>query len=416
MSEYQFTLPDIGEGLGEGEIVRWYAAPGEAVKADQLMVEVETDKAVVEIPAPVDGVLKVQGGQPGEVLPVGGLLAVIETEGDGAAPAAETAAAPPVAPPVAPSVAPSVAPPVVEARAPEAAPARRRVLASPATRKLAVELGLDLAAVSGSGERGRVTREDVMAAAAAPTAAPAPAVTAPVPPLGEDRVEPLRGLRRQVARTMTQSWREIPHISSMREIEADDLVAAYHSLRAELEPGGVKLTYLALFVKAVVAALKQNPGFNASIDMEREEIVYHHRYNIGIATATGEGLIVTVLHDADTLSLADTARRLDELALKARARKVSPEELSGGTFTITNWGSYGGWLGSPIIRPPEVAIAGFGRIREAVVPVDGVPAVRRLLPLVVATDHRVNDGEHLGSFIAALASYLSHPIRLLGQG
>lgn len=407
MSEVTFTLPDIGEGLGEGEIVRWHAAPGEAVKADQLMVEVETDKAVVEIPSPVTGVLKVQGGQPGEVVPVGGLLAVIETEGEGAAPAPTPAPEPEAAPEVAP-------PPT-----PETPPARRRVLASPATRKLAVELGLDLATLSGSGERGRVTREDVLAAGAAPAPAPAlPSVTAaaPAPPLGEDRVEPLRGLRRQVARTMTQAWREIPHINSMREIEADELVAAYRGLRAELEPSGVKLTYLALFVKAVVVALKANPGFNASIDMEREEIVYHHRYNIGIATATGEGLIVTVLHDADTLSLVDIARRLDELAQKARARKVRPEELSGGTFTITNWGSYGGWLGSPIIRPPEVAIVGFGRIREAVVPVDGVPAVRQLLPLVVAADHRVNDGEHLGSFIAALATYLSHPVRLLVQG
>ena len=266
-----------------------------------------------------------------------------------------------------------------------------------------------------------MTRDDVTAAAgqggarvAAPPARPGAAPQAT--PVGEDRVEPLKGLRRQVARTMTQSWREIPHISSMREIEADDLVAARDSLNEEFAASGVRLTYLSLFVKAVVAALKQNPSFNASIDMEREEIVYRHRYNVGIGTATGDGLIVTVLHDADKLSLPETARRLDELARKGRERKVSLEELSGGTFTITNWGSYGGWLGSPLIRPPEVAIVGFGRIRDAVVAVDGVPAVRKLLPLVVATDHRVNDGEHLGSFIAALTSYLSHPIRLLGQG
>ncbi|MCZ6522288.1 MAG: dihydrolipoamide acetyltransferase family protein [Alphaproteobacteria bacterium] len=415
MSAYEFKLPDIGEGLGEGEIVRWHAAPGEAVTADQALVDVETDKAVVEIPAPVSGVLKLQGGQPGDVIPVGGLLAVIESDGETRV-AAEPAAAP------APESSPSATPPVAEV---EAAPARRRTLASPATRKLAVELGVDLAAVTGSGERGRVTRDDVTAAAgqggagvAAPPARPgaAPQVAPKVTPVGEDRVEPLKGLRRQVARTMTQSWREIPHISSMREIEADDLVAARERLKEEFAASGVRLTYLSLFVKAVVAALKQNPSFNASIDMEREEIVYRHRYNVGIGTATGDGLIVTVLHDADKLSLPETARRLDELARKGRERKVSLEELSGGTFTITNWGSYGGWLGSPLIRPPEVAIAGFGRIRDAVVAVDGVPAVRKLLPLVVATDHRVNDGEHLGSFIAALTSYLSHPIRLLGQG
>lgn len=416
MSEYEFKLPDIGEGLGEGEIVRWHAAPGEAVTADQVLVDVETDKAVVEIPAPVSGVLKIQGGQPGDVIPVGGLLAVIESDVETRV-AAEPAPAP--APESTPPATPPATPPVAEV---EAAPARRRTLASPATRKLAVELGVDLAAVTGSGERGRVTRDDVTAAAgqggAGAAAAPQVArqVAPQVTPVGEDRVEPLKGLRRQVARTMTQSWREIPHISSMREIEADDLVAARDSLNEELAASGVRLTYLSLFVKAVVAALKQNPSFNASIDMEREEIVYHHRYNVGIGTATGAGLIVTVLHDADKLSLPETARRLDELARKGRERKVSLEELSGGTFTITNWGSYGGWLGSPLIRPPEVAIVGFGRIRDAVVAVDGVPAVRKLLPLVVATDHRVNDGEHLGSFIAALASYLSHPIRLLGQG
>ncbi len=414
MSEYEFKLPDIGEGLGEGEIVRWHAAPGEAVKADQVLVDVETDKAVVEIPAPVSGVLKIQGGQPGDVIPVGGLLAVIESDGESRV-AAEPAAAPapksspPATPPESTPTTPSVA-------AVEASPARRRTLASPATRKLAVELGVDLAAVTGSGERGRVTRDDVTAAAGQGGAGAAPQVAPQVAPAGADRVEPLKGLRRQVARTMTQSWRQIPHISSMREIEADDLVAARDSLNEELAASGVRLTYLSLFVKAVVAALKQNPSFNASIDMEREEIVYRHRYNIGVGTATGDGLIVTVLHDADKLSLPETARRLDELARKGRERKASLEELSGGTFTITNWGSYGGWLGSPLIRPPEVAIVGFGRIRDAVVAVDGVPAVRKLLPLVVATDHRVNDGEHLGSFIAALASYLSHPVRLLGQG
>ena len=414
MSEYEFKLPDIGEGLGEGEIVRWHAAPGEAVKADQVLVDVETDKAVVEIPAPVSGVLKIQGGQPGDVIPVGGRLAVLESDGESRV-AAEPAAAPapksspPATPPESTPTTPSVA-------AVEASPARRRTLASPATRKLAVELSVDLAAVTGSGERGRVTRDDVTAAAGQGGAGAAPQVAPQVAPAGADRVEPLKGLRRQVAQTMTQSWRQIPHISSMREIEADDLVAARDSLNEELAASGVRLTYLSLFVKAVVAALKQNPSFNASIDMEREEIVYRHRYNIGIGTATGDGLIVTVLHDADKLSLPETARRLDELARKGRERKASLEELSGGTFTITNWGSYGGWLGSPLIRPPEVAIVGFGRIRDAVVAVDGVPAVRKLLPLVVATDHRVNDGEHLGSFIAALASYLSHPVRLLGQG
>ncbi len=413
MSDYEFRLPDIGEGLSEGEIVRWHAAPGDRVEADQILVDVETDKAVVEIPAPVNGVLKTQGGQPGEVLPVGGLLAVIETDEAPATAPRESATAPPVE---------AEAPSETAAPAPRPggeAPARPgRVRASPATRKLAVELGVDLAAIEGSGDRGLVTREDVLKASQGAPAEAAPAAPAPVPippPLAEDKVVPLRGLRRRIAQTMTESWRNIPHTMTIREIEVDELVRAYQSLKSEFERSGVRFTYLSLFVKAVASALKRHPNFNASIDMEREEIVYRHRYNIGLATATPDGLIVTVVHDADRLPLLEVARTVEALTAAARERKVGHEQLTGGTFTITNFGSYGGWLGTPIIRPPEVAIAGFGAIRDAVVAVDGVPAVRKLLPLVVAADHRVNDGQHLGAFVTDLSRYLSDPVRLLGQ-
>ncbi len=397
MSAYEFTLPDIGEGLSEGEIVRWHATPGEHVAADQILVDVETDKAVVEIPAPVAGILKTQGGQPGDVVPIGGLLAVIETDGS----AEPVAPAEPQQVPAAPA-------------APASRP-RRRVRASPATRKLAVELGVDLASVTGTGDRGLVSKDDVQRAAGAGEAAAAPAAAAVMVPAGEDRVVPLRGLRRQVAKTMAAAWQEIPHIWSMRELEAGQLVQAYQSLRAEFADSGVRLTYLSIFVKAAVAALRRHPNFNASIDMARQQIIYRHRINIGVATATPDGLIVTVLHDADALTLLEVAKRLDALSQAARARKVSVEQLSNGTFTISNFGSYGGWMGTPIIRPPEVAIAGFGRIREAVVAVDGQPAVRTLLPLVVSADHRLNDGQHLGEFMATLSAYLSDPVRLLGQ-
>ena len=176
------------------------------------------------------------------------------------------------------------------------------------------------------------------------------------------------------------------------------------------------LSYLPFFIKACAAALRQHPRFNASLDLEREEIVYRHRVNIGVATATPDGLIVPVIPDADLKSILALAREIEVLAEAARARKAAPEQLAGGTFTISNFGSYGGWLGTPIIRPPEVAIAGFGRIQEKVVPVDGAPAVRMVLPMVVSTDHRMNDGEHLGGFMATLAGYLREPIRLLGRG
>ena len=409
MSEFEFKLPDIGEGLSEGEIVRWHVASGEAVTADQILVEVETYKAVVEIPAPVSGVLKTQGGAPGDIVPIGGLLAVIETDG---ATKAETTKAPAAA--ETPAKARRAAkPPPAAPRAASPGGTSRRVRASPATRKLAVQLGVDLAAVTGTGERGLVTRDDVKGAAEGAGAAPAALAPAVALPEGEDRVVPLRGLRRRVAQTMAEAWRDIPHIWSMREIEADTLVGAQRGLKAEFEERGVRFTYLPIFVKAAVAALKRHPGFNASIDVERGEIIYRHRYNIGLATATPDGLMVTVVHDADRLSLPDLAARIEELSEAARQRKIRPEDLTGGTFTISNFGSYGGWMGTPIIRPPEVAIAGFGRIHEAVVAVDGAPAVRTLLPLVVAADHRMNDGQHLGEFMATLATYLGNPIRLL---
>jgi pyruvate dehydrogenase E2 component (dihydrolipoamide acetyltransferase) len=404
VSAFEFKLPDVGEGLSEGEIVRWHVAPGDSVKADQIIVDVQTDKAVVEIPAPVGGTITSLGGEVGDIVPVGALLAVIDADGAVAAKAAPPAKA---------------AKPAARPAAPPAKPAEKaaRVLASPATRKLAAELGVDLAAIAGTGNRGQVTRDDVRRAAeggapARPAAKPAPARV--LRPEGEDRVEPLRGLRRQIAVSMATAWREIPHILSAHQIDATGLVAARRALNAEFEAEGVKLSYLPLFVKACVAALRRHPRFNASLDVEAGEIVYRHRINIGIAAATPEGLIVPVVHDADVKSILEIAREIDALAEAARERKVTVEQLQGGTFTISNYGSYGATFGTPIIRPPEVAIAGFGAIQDMVVPVDGAPAVRPILPLVVSTDHRLNDGEHLGQFADTLQAHLKEPVRLLG--
>jgi pyruvate/2-oxoglutarate dehydrogenase complex dihydrolipoamide acyltransferase (E2) component len=402
MSDFTYNLPDVGEGLSEGEIVHWHVSPGDAVAADQIIVDVQTDKAVVEIPAPVAGVMKSLGGSPGDMVPVGAMLAVIETQG--AAPAAAPAPEP-------------EAPKPAAASAPRKA--GKRPLASPATRKLAAERGVSLGDIAGSGPGGRITGDDVQRAAegGAPAPTPAPVAAAPViaPPAGEDRVEPLRGLRRQIANSMATAWREIPHILTTHEIDASNLVAARAALNEELAADGIKLSYLPLFVKACVGALKRFPSFNASLDMERQEIIYRHRYNVGIATATPDGLIVPVVHDADRKSVVEIARDIEALAEAARARKVKVAQLQGGTFTISNYGSYGGTFGTPIIRPPEVAIAGFGAIRDTVVPIDGAPAVRPNLTLVVSCDHRLNDGEHLGAFSAAIAATLTNPVRLLGQ-
>lgn len=402
MSDYRFDLPDVGEGLSEGEIVHWHVGEGDSVAADQIIVDVQTDKAVVEIPSPVAGTVRSLGGAVGATLAVGAMLAVIETAAPAKARGEDSLRqASPQAP-------------VASAPRKEAPGKRRRALASPATRKLAVELGVDIASLTGTGNRGRITRDDVERAAGAPPEASPPVAGAETAP-AQDRIEPLRGLRRQVARTMQAAWRDIPHILTFHEIDASRLVAARRALVAEFEPDGVKPSYLPLVMKACAAALRRHPRFNASLDMEAERIVYRGRINIGFATATPDGLVVPVVHDVDTKSMLTLAREIAALAEAARTRAVKLEQLRGGTFTVSNYGSYGGHFGTPIIRPPEVAILGVGAIRETVVPVDGAPAVRPSLPLAVSTDHRLNDGEHLGAFAATVGAYLGEPARLLGR-
>ena len=411
MSDYRFNLPDIGEGLGEGEIVRWLVAPGAPVQADQIMVEVETDKAVVEIPAPVGGTLKAVGGAPGEVVAVGALLAVIDTgaDGNGGAAQAAPAAAAPAPPEAAPAAAPEPAP---------AAPRPGRVLAAPAVRKRAVELGVDLAAIAGSGPQGRVTREDLERAAAGEAAPQAPAGARPAgervpPPQRVDEVVPLRGLRKTIAESMTASL-QVPHITDWYRADAGELISARAALKEEFAAQGVKLTFLPFFVKACVLALQRVPSMNAVLDMEKGEITYRKRFNIGVATATDAGLIVPVLHDADLKSIFELAVEIAELAELTRSRKVPRERLVEGTFTITNFGSYGARMGTPILRPPEAGIAGFGAIRDEVVPVDGAPAVRPILPVCASTDHRLNDGAELWAFVRTVSELLERPTRLLG--
>ena len=435
MSEYQFNLPDIGEGLGEGEIVRWLVEPGSLVKADQIMVEVETDKAVVEIPAPVSGTLKTVGGGPGDVVAVGTLLAVIKTDGNGGNGAGTSAAAPVLESPAAgtaPALEPASEPePIAPVPAATTDPASRsgRVLAAPATRKRAVELGVNISSVTGSGPQGRVTREDVERAAsgAVPAQAPAaagvaaaraPAITRPAtvripPPERVDEVVPLRGLRKTIAESMTASL-QVPHITDWYQADATELVAARTLLKDEFAAQGVKLTFLPFFIKACALALQRVPSMNAVLNVEKSEITYRKRFNIGIATATEAGLIVPVLHDADLKSIFELAVEINELAELTRTRKVPRERLMEGTFTITNFGSYGARMGTPIIRPPEAAIAGFGAIRDEVVPVDGAAAVRPILPVCASTDHRLNDGEHLWTFVRTVTEMLEKPTRILG--
>ncbi len=434
---YEFRLPDVGEGISEAEIVRWLVQEGEHVKRDEPLVEIETDKAVVEVPAPVEGTVVHQGGHAGDTLHVGDLLAVLDGEsGNGAQPsAAESPEEKPTATPAAAAPAPSGTQ-AGDGAAVEPLAATRRPLATPVVRKLARELSVDLTAVHGTGAGGRISAEDVQGAAsgrvaahtaaqsttgAAPAAATAAETEESLFPsrrpasIEEDERVPLRGLRRRIAESMALSWRTIPHITGMDEVEVSELVSLRDRLRERLEGQGIHLSYLPFVVKAVVAALKLHPIVNACLDGEAQEIVYRHRYNIGIATATADGLIVPVLHDADRKTLRDLAAEINSLSEQARSRAIALPGLQNGTFTITNFGSLGGWLGTPIIRPGEAAILGVGRIQERPWVVDGRLEVRPIMALSFSADHRLIDGDIATAFMRTVAGYLGDPLTLFAE-
>ena len=421
MATHEFLLPDVGEGLESATVLKWLAAEGDTVAVDQVIVELETDKAVVEIPAPVAGTLTKQGGEPGASLAVGAVLAVFDAEQASSGTAATPVAA------TKPVQSNAVDIPVATQTQPGAAP--KRVLASPATRKFARNNRVDLALLSGSGSRGQITQQDVEAylneASSDSTSAPEPqervapsalkaSASAEVTPTLSG-TQPLSGLRKQIATNMETAWREIPHIFTFEEVDATALAAARREINEELQQQGRRLSFLPFFVKACVTALQQHPRFNASLNMHDETVSYHAHCNIGIATATPEGLIVTVVRNAEQKSLLQIGQEIETLAALARERRVSVDQIKGGTFTVSNFGSYGGTLGTPIIRPPEVAIAGFGRIHDKVVAENGHPVVRPILPLAMSTDHRLNDGEHLGAFVSTLSRLLHNPVRMLSH-
>jgi pyruvate dehydrogenase E2 component (dihydrolipoamide acetyltransferase) len=445
---FEFKLPDLGEGIHEGEILKWHVAEGDPIRADEPLVDVETDKAAVTIPSPKTGRVVRTVGQPGDTVHVGQVIAVIDEGGGAATTTAPAAAAPPPAPATTTAATPA-APAAPSAGSPAATTAsaggarRGPVPAAPATRRLARELGVDLERVPPSGAGGRVTPEDVQrfAAGGAPrvAAAPAPTPTAgagaapdrtrdedagraaagipylevePLPDFaafGPVTEEPLVSIRRKVARKMVTSAIVVPHVAHMDEADVtalEDFRRAQRERRAG-EPGG-KLTLLAFVVRAVVDALKRFPAFNASVDPFRGLLVYKRYYHLGIAADTGRGLVVPVLHDADRRSLLGLAAGIEELALRAKEGKLEVADLRGGTFTITNIGAIGGTGMVPLINYPEAGILGMGRVQERPVVRDGQIVVRRLLPLTLSFDHRVADGGDAARFV-------NHVVRLLGD-
>jgi pyruvate dehydrogenase E2 component (dihydrolipoamide acetyltransferase) len=410
----EFRLPDVGEGIATAEIVAWQVAEGDQVREHQDLVEIQTDKATVVIPCPADGVVTRLCGAPGDILDVGTVLAVIEADASAVAAGAPSDGA-----------RASVSDDTRRDEAGAAAPRAGLPLAAPTTRRLARELGVALEDVAGSGPQGRIVREDVeraAAGAAAPAAAVAPLALVPEPSAPRaaptpGEVVPLRGVRRAIAHTLTRAWLEVPRIIDYREIDATALLRARASLRQRaLDRGdealGRALTPTPLVVRAAVLAARDHPYVNASIDLEREEITLHGHYHVGIATAGPDGLTVPVVHDADRRSLAEIALEIVELSHAARERRLRPAQLAGPTLTVNNFGSLGTWMGTPIVRPPEVVNLGVGAIRDRVVAVGGAPVVRPTLVLSVAGDHRVLDGDTLAAFVNQVAALLEDPVLL----
>ncbi len=400
----EFKLPDIGEGVHEGEITKWFVKDGDTVKENDPLVEVMTDKVTVQIPSPVTGKILERRGKEGEIVKVGATLVVFGEEGEArpTSPVASTAAAP--APPKA------TTPP-----APPSAPSGD-VLAAPAVRRLARELGINLASVRGTGPAGRITEADVRGATkgAAPAVTPAAAPRAAVPTTaagGEERV-PIHGLRKRIYDKMAKSTSTAARFTYVEEVDMTHLVQLRERLNEAGSKKGVKLTYLPFIIKACVAALKEFPTLNASVDDERQEIVVKRYYNLGIATATDEGLNVTVVHDADRKDLWALATEVERLAAAARDKKLSLQDVQGSTFTITSLGKEGGILATPIINWPEVAILGIHKIEKRPVVRDDHIVIREMMYVSCSFDHRVIDGHVGAAFVQAVRGYLEHPAML----
>lgn len=436
----EFKLPEIGEGTAEGEIIKWLVAVGDEVAEDTPLVEVMTDKATVEVPSPRAGTIQEIQAQEGEIVDVGAVIMLFAGDGDAAAtspPAAPMPSSPETPEPTDADIAAARAMARAELGQPAAptnsweapAPVASRVLATPATRALARELTVDLSAITGSGKGGRVMREDVEAFASGAAAATATSATtlaasntavaavaasvavAAVPEL-EDRVA-FRGMRRRIAEKMVQAKTVIPHFTYVEECDMTEVVALRQQAKAIGATKGVKVTFLPFIVQAMVAALKDNPILNSTLDEEAEEIVIKRTINVGIATATERGLIVPVVKDADRLGIFDLAREIDRVAGEARAGKSQLADLQGGTITITSTGSLGGLLSTPIINHPEVAIIGVTAIRQRPMVRAGEIVIRDMLNLSLSLDHRMVDGYDGAVFLRQMIAYLEDPKLLL---
>jgi pyruvate dehydrogenase E2 component (dihydrolipoamide acetyltransferase) len=428
-----FRLPDLGEGLTEAEIVQVLVAEGEEIKEDQAVLLVETEKAQVELPSPYGGRVARVHVQAGQRVKVGAVLLSLADAAGASAPAASAPPAPTARPaPAAPGPATRVAP----------APAGLPPAATPSTRRLAREMGVDLGHVRGTGPGGRISDDDVRAAAgraqgaatpagsrqptapAAQPAEPARPLAGPValPPLprfeqwGPVEREPLRGIRRRSAEHLALAWAVIPHVTQHDQADVTELETMRRRQQKRGGEGSADLTLTVFLVKAVAMALRAHPRFNASLDHATGELVWKRYYNIGVAVDTDQGLVVPVVRGVDGKGIRELATELTELVTRTRAGKATLEDLRSGTFTVTNTGALGGTGATPIINYPEVAILGVGRARLTPVVREGQIVPRLVLPLSLAFDHRVIDGMEAARFSTELVGLLEAPERLFLEG
>ena len=386
-------VPMLSESVSEGTLLEWKKKVGEAVARDEILIDIETDKVVLEVPSPQAGVLVEIIAQNGETVAAEQVLARIDT----AATASASAEAPAAAP------------------APEAAPAAAQTNAAmPAAAKLAAETGVDVNALQGSGRDGRVLKEDVQNATAKPAAAPAVAsVPAPVPAGArpEQRV-PMSRLRARVAERLLASQQENAILTTFNEVNMKPIMDLRAKYKEKFEKEhGVKLGFMSFFVKAAVAALKKYPVVNASVD--GSDIVYHGYFDIGIAIGSPRGLVVPILRDADQMSIADIEQAIVDYAKKAKDGKIALEDLTGGTFSITNGGTFGSMMSTPIINPPQSAILGMHATKERAVVESGQVVVRPMMYLALSYDHRIIDGREAVLTLVAIKDALEDPARLL---
>ncbi len=433
----EFRLPDLGEGIAEGEVVKWLVQEGDWVQEDQPLVEVQTDKATVEIPSPVSGRVNQRMAKEGDIVQVGAVLITIETEDKNAS--GQDAASGQTVPSMTGDS--SISETAISGNMATRSAAvsaegekgcgetNRRVLAAPVVRKLAREMGIDLRQVPGSGPGGRILKADLERYAEARGAGVIKSQQEiqerqeAISPVHDERsvfdsadkaetqVErlPLRGIRRAMARRMALSMRTAAHCTGMDEVDVTELVALRRQMAEKAAEKGFKLTYLPFMIKAVISGLKAYPIMNASFDEEKEELLIKRVYHIGIAVDTPEGLVVPVIHHADKLSLIQLAEAIQQLSQRARDGKLRPEDVQGGTFTISNIGALGGTFATPVINYPEVAILGVNRIQAKPVVREEQIVIRQMLGLSVSFDHRVIDGATSARFTNHVARYLEQP-------